>query len=103
MNKWAKLSIVVFKLWRKKEIKKIILVYLEKLRGILPVTMDISFLFIITVFSKKLKLIKIANYKVALLLQCPIKFIKLCILNSSLSIVSLVAVFSYNMFFQMSF
>ena len=50
----------------------IILVRLEKLRGILPVTMDISFLFIITVFSKKLKLIKVASYNVALYCKVPL-------------------------------
>lgn len=63
----------------KKEIKKmelIILVCFKKLRGTLPVTMDMGILFIIMVISKKLKLIKITNYKAALLLQSPIKFIK---------------------------
>lgn len=36
----------------------IIFVCFKKLRGILPVTMDMGILFIIMVFSEKLKLIK---------------------------------------------
>lgn len=79
VSKWAKPSFTVVLEYEEKEIKKtqlIIFVCFKKLRGSLPVAMDMGILFIIMVFSKKLKLIKITSYTVALLLQCPIKFIK---------------------------